>query len=236
MKQPSTRQSDFGKDAEQAREPQTLSPARLAGGLGLRDISSRKWQQERERRLHRICSFIKVRLAKGQSLNKACKVFSRRWCGKSFKSDPTRHYAFKVSSVYRHYRAWLGAGEVPAAFRLRYFPTNRRIPAPALVRFIESCANREWLSFRAAWEAFCRLGGNHGPGRVKGRRLKLGYDSLRRNLPKGCFAKFKRCWKAIRQARQEIAELRLRLISEIRERVPDPLPRHRVNRQLDWQI
>jgi len=238
MKKRSTSQINFDNatDAEQARELETLSTASLSGALGLPVISSRDWQREREKRLHQICSRIKARLANGQSLNKACRVFSRRWSGKPFKSDPSRRYALNVSSVYRHYRAWLRAGELPSAFRLKFFPTSRRIPATVLVRFVELCAKQEFPSFRAAHQAFCRRGGNSGPGRCNGHRLKLGYHSLYWNLPKSCFAEFKHCWKTIRQAQRKIAELRFGLIAEIRARVPDRPPRRRVKREVDFQI
>lgn len=189
------------------------------------------WQIEREQTLHRICQHIKARIARGQSRFKAVKIFSRRRNGRPLKSDPARKCAISGGTLSRHYRTWLRAGETPSAFRLRFFPNARRIPAPVLVRFVNFIADRDFPSLRAAWETFCKRGGNYGPGRVRGRRLNLGYHSLRWNLPRGCFRELKRCRTVLRQTQQEIAVLRERTIADIRARVPDRLPR-----RIDFQI
>ena len=203
---------------------------------GLPGISCSAWQRERAKRLHRICKRIKARVAAGQSINKACRAFSRKWSGKPLRSDPARHYALNVSSLYRHFKKWRLMGESPACFTLNYFPTNRRIPASVLVRFVEFCTKQEFNSFRAAWLGFCRRGRNAGPDRANGKKLKLGYHSLYWNLPKGCFAAFKRCWKSIRQSQRQIQVLRIKYTAEIRAHVPDRLPRRRVKKEIDFQI
>lgn len=223
--------------AVQARDARNSSPADRPGrATGLPGISSTRWQRERAKRLHRICKRIKARVAAGQSLHEAIRTFSRRWNGKALKCDPSRRYALSVARLYQHYRRWRLMGESPACFTLNYFPTNRRIPASVLVRFVEFCTKQEFNSFRAAWSAFCRRGRNAGPGRVNGKKLKLGYHSLYWNLPKGCFAAFKRCWKSIRQSQRQIQVLRIKYTAEIRAHVPDRLPRRRVKQQPDWQI
>ena len=127
-------------------------------------------------------------------------------------------------------------GESPSVFRLNYVANNQRIPATILVRFVELCAKQEFNSFREAWETFCRRGGNAGPGRVNGKKLKLGYHALHWNLPTGCFAEFKRRWKTIRKAQRQIGMLRINYTAEIRAHVPDHLPRRRTKRGLDFQI
>lgn len=118
MNKPSKKQTDFGMDSEPARKPVpfTQDPGR-PGGFDLGSIS--QWQRERAMRLHRICQFIQARVVKGQSLNKACQRFSKRWNGKSLRSDPTRRYALNVSSLHRHFRRWELGGEMAAVFRLR---------------------------------------------------------------------------------------------------------------------
>jgi hypothetical protein len=236
--QPSTARTTFAKvaktDAEQARD---LAPAHPSGGFDAPGLSSTSgWQRERALTLHRVCQRIQVRVEKGQSLNKACRFFSNRWNGKCFRSAPMRSYALNVSSVYRHFRRWRLGGEVPSALLLRFRPATRRIPAPVLVRFIELCAKLEFASFRAAWETFCRRRGNAGPGRVNGRKLKLGFHALYWNCPKGSFAEFKRCWKIIRQAQLQIQVLRIKYTTEIRASVPDRLPRRRSKKELTFEI
>lgn len=222
-------------DAEQARTAgQSVSEPSLTGGVGLAPISP--WQRERALRLHRICQFIQARVAKGQSLNKACRLFSKRWNGKHLRSNPTRCYALNVSSLHRHFHRWKLGGEVPSALQLQYRPINRRVPATVLVRFVELCAARDFTSFRAAWQTFCRRGRNAGPGTVNGRKLKLGYHSLRWNLPRGSFAALKEQWKILRQAERRIQMLRLKYTAEIRAHVPDRLPCPRVKREVDFQI
>jgi hypothetical protein len=189
-------------------------------------VQKSQWQSERAARLHRICEFIKARVAKGQPLLRAIRTFSRRWNQKPFKSDPSHRYALNVSTLYRHYRKWRLFGETPAAFRLNYFSTARRIPAPVLVRFVELVSKQEFPSFRAAWQAFC----------VKGQKPKLGYHSLLWSLPRGSFAEFKRCWKAIRKAWLQIGMLRIKYTAEIRAHVPDRLPRRRAGAEGNFEI
>lgn len=175
------------------------------------------WQIERSTRLHRVCLFIKSRTAKGQSISKAVRTFSRRWNGKPLNADASRHYALSEKTLYRLYLKWRRGGETASALKLNYASARRRIPALVLVRFIELCAAREFPSFRAAWKAFYQRWGKRAPG----------YHSLRWNLPKGCFAQFKSCWKSIRQAQDRIQFLRFQYTAEIRARVPDRLPRRR---------
>jgi hypothetical protein len=234
----SNSQFSFGKattDSERSRVVAVSAPSR-SGAFGLGHNLQSAWLRERALRLHIICGLIQERVSAGQSLNKACQVFSKRWTSKHFHCDPTRRYALSRASMYRHYRAWLRGGETPSAFQLKYFSTNRRIPARVLVRFIELCAKLEFASFRSAWETFCRRGGNAGPGRVKGRRLKLSYHALYRNCPKSCFTTFKKLWQIIQRAHQQIQMARLKYTAEIRAHVPDRLPSRRAKREIDFQI
>ena len=232
MKKPST-QSNFEQtatDAEPARSPQFGSEPGPSGGSDLASISTSPWQRERALTLHRICQRIQARIAKGQSRSKAIRTFSRRWNGKPFKVNSARRYALSAGRLYQHYRKWRLTGENPSAFRLHYFPSNRRIPAPVLVRFVELCASREFPSLRAAWQMFCR----RGPGNV--RNPKLGYHSLRWNLPRAGFAALKGQWKTLRQAERQIQMLRLEYTAKIRASVPERLPRRRTKREADFQI
>lgn len=191
------------------------------------------WQSERAAILQRICRRIQARERAGQSRHQAVKLFSRRWHGRPLKCDPSRRLALTEATLYRLYKHWRLQGGMPDSFRLHFVPGCRRIAAPVLLRFLNLIADREFKSFRAAWETFCQRGGSYGPGRVSGRPLKLGYDALLWNLPKGCFREFKRCHAAKRQAETEMTELKFRFIAEIESHVPAKLSRRK---PVDFQI
>jgi hypothetical protein len=164
-------------------------------------------------------------LAQGRGLIKSARRVARRYHGRSLKCDPDRRIALKPGTLLRIYHRWKRGGGIPAALYLGYVAGRRYIDGALLVRFINFAASHAWPSFKAAHKAFCERGGNHGPGRMSGRKLDLKYDALRWNLPRGCFAQLQREYKAIGRARRKIASLRAGFIAEIGRRVPARLPR-----------
>jgi hypothetical protein len=183
------------------------------------------WQIERERRLHRILTCIEGRMKRGHTLNRATRWFAWYYRNRFYSCDPARKVHFSQKTLVGSFYRWKYGGRIPAAVRLHYRPANRRIAAPVLIRFLNFSADRDWPSFRAAHEAFCKRGGNYGPGRVNGRRLELTYHSLKWNLPRRCFSEIQRQRKIIRQAEAEIQSLRQRFTAAINARVPAKLPR-----------
>lgn len=178
------------------------------------------WQIARAKIFLRFCRQIQSRKTLGDSINTTAKRICRRWNGKTLKCDPSRRLSVSPATLFKHYRAWRLSGENFDSLFLKYVASNRRLPAAVVVRFVNFCADRDFPSFKAAWLAFCRRGGNAGPGRVNGKPLALGYDALAWNLPKGFWIGIKRNWETIRQAEREIALLRIETIAEVIRRMP----------------
>jgi hypothetical protein len=184
------------------------------------------WQAERAAKLHRACLSVQAAVQRGEKLGRSLYRVSRRLNGQPYKCDPSRRVALSAITMRRIWDVWRRGGEVPAALRLNYSFANRIVYAPLLIRFVNFCADRDLKNFKAAWAAL----GQREAG------LKISYDTLRRNLPTGCFKEFHRCKQAIRQAQFEIGKLRVRFAAEIQQHWPQkPVHRHR-QRKSDFQI
>jgi hypothetical protein len=178
------------------------------------------WQIERAKIFQRFCRQIQSQKAIGNSINKTAKRISRRWNGKPLKGHPSRRLAVSPATLFKYYRVWWLSGESFDSLFLKFVPSNRRLPAAVVIRFVNLCANRDFPSFKAAYLAFCQRGGNSGPGRVNGKRLVFGFDALKWSLPRGFWSEIKRHWQAIRLAEREIARLRLSATAHILAHVP----------------
>lgn len=189
------------------------------------------WQRERAAILHSLFSDWHAKDFSGKTLHRAISHASHRLNGKPFKSDPHHKWAASVSCLYKLYRKWQHGGQVPSALNLNFSQVHEHLPAALLIRFVNLWAARDFESLRAAWEVFCRRGGNFGPGRVRGGALQLGFQVLLRNLPAGFVRKMVCEQKAKNDALAKIKSLRLAAHLEIKNRVPVKL-----SRPQDFQI
>lgn len=218
---PSSFQSASGSDGKILR----------AGSIGSRSVP--KWQKVRANLIHRACLSVHFHVEqRGRGILRTCGRIARRYNGRVIEGS--HKLALSRGTLIRLYRLWRSGGQIPAVFFLNFTSGRRYIDARLLVRFINFAADAKWTSFKAAWLAFCKRGGSYGPGRLNGKKLALGYDALRWNLPRGSFGQIQRQWKAIDLAQREANRLRARFIAEITARVPAKLPR-RTN-QRDFQI
>lgn len=227
---------NFDNATEQAREFRTLSHASLAGGLGLREISSSDWQREREQILHRACQGVQMRIVHGEKSRAAFRSIARSRNGRPFRCDSNRRLALAESTFRAHYRKWKRGGEVPAAFRLHYRPRHSVFTAPMLIRFVNFFVNHPHSSMREAWEKFARRGGNAGIGWRAGKPLKISYSRVRYNFPAANFHQVRAHQEVIKTAEKNVAVLQQKLVAEIAVRFPERPPRLRVRRETDFQI
>jgi hypothetical protein len=182
-----------------------------------------EWQLERAKRLQRACLSIQRARQRGEQLGRVIRRVARRCHGRPFQCAPHRSLKLSAVTLRRLWDAWRRGGEVPAAFTLHFKPGARRIPQTVLVRFVNFSAGRQYSSLAAALRAF-----NAGPRRVTVKQRPLGYDALRRALPKKCFPALRRQIVAAHSAAVELNKLRLAFIGEIENRaVPKP-PRRRL--------
>jgi hypothetical protein len=189
------------------------------------------WQAERGQILHGLFSDWQSKDFSGKTLHLAISQASDQLNGKPFKSDPAHKWSASTSRLYQLYRKWQHGGQLPSALNLNFSQVQEHLPAALLIRFINFWAARDFESLRAAWEIFCRRGGNFGPGRVRGVPLQLGLQALLCNLPAGFVRKIVREQKAKNDALAKINSLRLAAQVEIKNRVPAKL-----SRPQDFQI
>ena len=156
--------------------------------------------------------------------------------GRAFKCDPKRHLSLSGKTLQREFAIWKRGGELPAAFTLQYRPRRPAIPAPVLVRFANFCASGRQPSMKAAWDKFAARGGNFGRGQHASKPLKISYGQLCYHFPAPDFYLMQGELKAIQAAQTKLAQLRLKVIADIRRRLPDRVPRRRVKKDLDFQI
>jgi hypothetical protein len=194
------------------------------------------WQAEREQILHRASKSVQARINHGERKRKAFRRVANYHNGRRFKCDAKRRLALAESTLRCHFRTWKRGGEIPAAFALQYRPRRPSIPAPVLVRFAEFCASQPLPSLAAAWEKFRRRGGSFGRGRHASKPLRIKYGQLRYNFPAADFRLLQGELKAIQAAQTKLAQLRFKVVADIRRRLPDRPPRRRVKRGLDFSI
>ncbi len=194
------------------------------------------WQRERAALLHRACRSVQTRINHGERKRKAFRRVAKYHDGRSFKCDPKRRLALSEQTLRRQFAIWKLGGELRAAFKLDYFVRRPSVAAPVLVRFTNYCANSCQPSLKVAWGKFSARGGSFGSGGRSGKPLKVSYGQLRYNFHAADFYSMQKQLKAIQTEQTKLAQLRLKVIAEIRSRLPDRPPRRRVKREIDFQI
>jgi len=198
--------------------------------------SNSAWQDERANRLQRACRRLQSAIQGGKPIQKAIRRVARNLNGKPFRCDPSRRLALSPASLRRHWDKWKRSGEVPAAFALKYTASRSAIAAPVLVRFTEYCSRTCHKSMRAAWLKFCARGGNAGPGQRQGKPLKISFDQLYHNFPAAGFYQLQSHLKAIAAAQLALWQDKIRIISDVRRRLPDRLKSKCAKRQICFEI
>ena len=194
------------------------------------------WQIERANKLHRACVSVQTRLGNNERKRKAFRRVASYHDGRPFKCDSKRHLSLSEKTLRRQFARWKRFGEVPAAFRIHYLPRRPAIPAPVLVRFAGFCASQQLPSLISAWKKFSARGGSFGRGQHASKPLKISYGQLCYNFPAPDFYLMQGELKAIQAAQIRLAQLRSKIISDIRRRLPDQLPRRRMKRELEFHI
>jgi hypothetical protein len=194
------------------------------------------WQAERASKLHRACRSVQTRISRGERKRKAFRRVSKYNNGRAFKCDPKHHLSLSEQTLRRAVARWKRGGEVPSAFHFRYQPRRTALTAPVLVRFAGFSASTPMPSVRAAWQKFSARGGSFGRGQRAGKPLKISYGQLCYHFPAAGFYLMQGELKVIQAAQTKLAQLRLRVVADIRRRLPDRLPRRRVKREIYFQI
>lgn len=193
------------------------------------------WHRERATRLHRICSSIAARSARGEKRKKIIRRFVWTYKNRNYKCDARRPLNFSTGAISRAFYIWRRNGQVAAALLPQYKPRQPALTAPILIRLTNFCASQRFETMKAAWERFSARGGNRGFGRRARKRLKISYGQVRYYFPASNFYQLQGQLKAASTAQKNLGALRLQIIAQIRERLPDYAPRRR-NRELDFQI
>ena len=194
------------------------------------------WQTERARKLHRACQSLQAAIARGETKSKALRRVARNFNGRKFKSDPARHMTLSAGSLRRLFKVWQRGGEVPSALIIQYRPRRPAIPAPLLVRFTEFCSSTRHPQMLAAWQKFSARGGSFGRGRHAHKPLKISSGQVRYHFPVAGFYLMQSKLKAIATAQTELAATRLKIIADIRRRLPARAARKPDGKQPEYQI
>ena len=194
------------------------------------------WQRERATRLHRICTSISTRAARGEKKRKLIRWFVWYWKGRCYKCDPRRKMKISTGTIQRALRNWKRGGQVAAALLPQYTLRRSVFTAPILVRFVNFIAARPQPSLKAAWDKFASRGGNFGCGRRSGRPLKISYCQLQYNFSTAVFREIRAQHRAIETAQSKLDEARFKAVAEVCERFPARPPSRRVKRETDFQI
>lgn len=122
---------------------------------GTGTLSRKSWQQERIRRLARICRCIDRGRANGKRIHEELVWFAWRWRNRCYKADPSRKIRFGYGTLRRTYYRWKHSGGDPQALKLAYWSQPSRAPlawadTQKLVRASLRCNAR---SLRAAYLA-----------------------------------------------------------------------------------
>jgi len=194
------------------------------------------WQIERANKLHRACRSVQTRINHGERTRRAFRRVAKYHNGRAFKCDPKRHLSLSEQTLRRAFTRWKHGGEVAAALTLQYRPRRPAIPAPVLVRFADFCASFRLPSMKVAWDKFSTRGGSFGLGRHARNPLKISYGLLRYHFPAPDFYLMQAQQQAIQAAQTNLAQLRLKVIADIRSRLPERPPRRRGKKELEFQI
>ena len=194
------------------------------------------WQTERANKLNRACQCVKAAILRGENISKAIRCVARSYDGRMFKSDPARRLALSAATLRRLWDMWKRGGEVPAAFKLHYRARRPFIPAPLLVRFVEFCASNHLASMKTAWDKFSARGGSFGRGQHASKPLTISYGQVCYHFRAADFYLMQGEQKTIQSAQTRLAQLRLKVIADVRHRLPDRPPRRRVKPETDFQI
>lgn len=186
--------------------------------------------------LHRACRSVQMRINHGERSQKSFRRVAKYYDGRSFKCNPKRHLSLSEQTLRRAFARWKHGGELPAAFRIDYQPRRPAITAPVLVRFTNYCASQQLPSVKSAWQKFSARGGSFGRGQHASKPLKISYGQLRYHFPAADFYLMQGELKAIQAAQTKLAQLRLKVMADIRRRLPDRPPRRRVKKELHWEI
>jgi hypothetical protein len=193
------------------------------------------WQAERAKRLHRICSSIEARVARGEKKRRLIQWFAWYWKGRSYKCDPSRPLRFSRCTIERAFHLWKKGGQIAASLRVHYQPRRTILTAPILERFIDFCASRPLPSMKAAWLQFLSRAGHFGLGWRSKRRQRISLGMVRYHWPASKFHALQASLKAMDSEKIALARRCLEFKSEIRNRLPDR-QRRRVKRETDFQI
>jgi len=177
-----------------------------------------------------------MRINHGERSQKSFRRVAKYYDGRSFKCNPKRHLSLSEQTLRRAFARWKHGGELPAAFRIDYQPRRPAITAPVLVRFTNYCASQQLPSVKSAWQKFSARGGSFGRGQHASKPLKISYGQLRYHFPAADFYLMQGELKAIQAAQTKLAQLRLKVMADIRRRLPDRPPRRRVKKELHWEI
>ncbi len=158
-----------------ARKPPAPARGRRVP-LSRAHFSTANWQQERSKRLSRICRALDRGLAAGKPLRKLLAIRARWWKGRTYSSDSARPIQFSRVTLGRVYRVWRASGGDPAALALKYKAPVKLHPSQALA-FGRLCIHSDARSFA---EAYGRL--PRPRATVYAYRLRLGGKLLRRIL------------------------------------------------------
>lgn len=191
--------------------------------------SKNHWQNERAKLLHRACLSLQAAIQSGQPVCKTLRRISRRYHGRSFRSDAAgRTLRLSPLTLRRQWNAWRRGGQVPSAIRLGYrTPSNTRlIPAPILIRFMEFYASRRFPNLTVAWKQFVARGNRHGRGRG------LSIEQVRRQLPVAAFYQIQHTLREIEAEQIKLARLRLQITADLRRRLPDRVNPARTRKEI----
>lgn len=190
--------------------------------------ASTSLRAERAARLQKICVQIeRARVRTNLPLTTLVRRAARRWNKHPFRCNPSRRLAMSFPTLVRCWYLWWKGGRTPSVFQLHYGPGNRVITAKLLTRFVNFCAARPWPSLKAAWATFVKCKGAFGRGRRSTRRRLPTYDGVRYHLPLTTWRELQAPLTKIEAARRELAAVRLQICADMRERLPDRLPRRR---------
>lgn len=181
------------------------------------------WQREHAATLHKICSWIAARQAKGKKLSRSVAFFVRGWNGKPYRTDPNRRLQISQTTLYRVYAQWRTGGSTPSAVRLEYRATNSKVKTDQLRAFLRLVFLPGTRSAAHAFERFK----HRRPG-----ARPISYAALMRHLPPKTHQQIRAAQKAVIDAEVALAKLRLTIEAQALATLPPP----RARRDPDFQI
>jgi hypothetical protein len=190
-----------------------------------------RWQAERAKTLHKLCTRIEARVDDGQPLLKAVRRATLRRNGKPYHCDPQRRWALSPTTLYRLWYCWRRGGEIPSAFKLHYAGGRKKtLTLAVLSRFIEFCSTFQFHSQAKAFSAFAKVEDRHWrhmrPGRPS---LAHRFSNVPRYFTGLQFRALQAQLKAIAAQQKELGRLRLLFCADQARRFPAPAARRRRN-------